>query len=120
MLQTLQKESLFAKTSKCLFVVPEIDYLGHTITEKGVHMEKDKIQAVVAWPTPKNLKQLRGFLGLTGYYRRFIKGYASLASPLTDLLKQDAFRWSSVATHAFESLKKAITSEPILALPNFD
>ncbi|XP_016200307.1 uncharacterized protein LOC107641325 [Arachis ipaensis] len=119
-LQTLQKESLFAKMSKCLFSVSEIDYLGHTITEKGVHMEKDKIQAVIAWPTPENLKQLRGFLGLTGYYRRFIKGYASLASPLTDLLKRDAFQWSSVAVHVFESLKKAITSESILALPNFD
>ncbi|XP_015969943.1 uncharacterized protein LOC107493360 [Arachis duranensis] len=119
-LQTLQKESLFAKLSKCLFAVSEIDYLGHTITEKGVHMEKDKIQAVLAWPTPENLKQLRGFLGLTGYYRRFIKGYASLASPLTDLLKRDAFQWSSVAAHAFESLKNAITSEPVLALPNFD
>ncbi|XP_072087072.1 uncharacterized protein [Arachis hypogaea] len=119
-LQTLQKESFFAKMSKCVFSVSKIDYLGHTITEKGVHMEKDKIQVVIAWPTPENLKQRRGFLGLTGYYRRFIKGYASLASPLTDLLKQDAFQWSSVAAHAFESLKKAITSEPVLALPNFD
>ena len=85
-LQVLQKESLYAKFSKCLFGTKEIDYLGHTILGGGVHMEKGKIQVVLDWPQPMNIKQLRGFLGFTGYYCRFIKGYASLTAPLTDLL----------------------------------
>jgi len=119
-LQVLHTKSLYAKISKCLFGVNEIDYLGHTISQDGVHMEKGKIQAVLDWPKPKNVKQLRGFLGLTGYYRRFIKGYAFLAASLTDLLKSNAFQWSETTTLAFQSLKAALTSEPVLALPNFD
>ena len=118
-LQILQKEHLFAKISKCCFGVQEIDYLGHTITGSGVTMEKDKVSAMLDWPTPSTVKQLRGFLGLTGYYRRFIKGYASLASPLTDLLRKDGFSWSSQAEHAFFALKTAITTAPVLALPDF-
>ncbi|XP_057755398.1 uncharacterized protein LOC130974540 [Arachis stenosperma] len=119
-LKLLQQNTLYAKLSKCLFGVSEIDYLGHTITKEGVHMEKEKVKAVVEWQVPKNLKQLRGFLGLTGYYRRFIKGYASLAAPLTNLLKKDAFFWNNDAEEAFLKLKKAITSKPVLALPNFE
>ena len=120
MLQVLQRESLYAKLSKCLFGTNEIDYLGHTITGNGVHMDRDKVKAVIEWQQPRNLKQLRGFLGLTSYYRRFIKGYASIAAPLTDLLKKDFFQWSPKAEEAFQKMKQAITSEPVLALPNFD
>ncbi|XP_072072096.1 uncharacterized mitochondrial protein AtMg00860-like [Arachis hypogaea] len=119
-LKLLQQESLFAKLSKCIFGSSEVDYLGHTIRGGGVHMEMAKVQAVMDWPQPTNVKQLRGFLGLTGYYRRFIKGYASLASPLTDLLKKDAFVWSTEASKAFTQLQKAICSKPVLQLPNFD
>lgn len=82
-------------------------------------MDADKVQSVKEWPTPKNVKQLRGFLGLTGYYRRFIKNYASIASPLTDLLRKEAFIWSETADSAFTKLKEAITSAPVLALRNF-
>ena len=119
-LQLLQKESLFANLSKCLFGVSEIDYLGHTINGSGVHMERDKVQAVLEWQQPHNIRQLRGFLGLTGYYRRFIRNYASLAAPLTDLLKKDTFCWNDKAAEAFHGLKRAITSQPVLVLPNFD
>ncbi|XP_015953413.1 uncharacterized protein LOC107477848 [Arachis duranensis] len=119
-LQILQRECLFAKLSKCLFGMAEIDYLGHTISGNGVHMEQAKVKAVSEWQQPQNLKQLREFLGLTGYYCRFIKGYATLAAPLTDLLKKDAFLWSTQASAAFQRLKDAITSQPVLALPNFE
>ncbi|WVZ02924.1 hypothetical protein V8G54_023730 [Vigna mungo] len=119
-LKVLQREHLYAKISKCTFGTQQINYLGHTIEGNGVHMDKDKVQAVLEWPQPRNIKQLRGFLGLTGYYRRFIKGYASLASPLTELLIKNAFQWNQKATKAFLSLKQAITSEPVLALPNFE
>ncbi|XP_017442721.2 uncharacterized protein LOC108347805 [Vigna angularis] len=109
-LKVLQREHLYAKLSKCTFGTQQINYLGHTIEGNNVHMDKDKVQAVLEWPQPRNIKQLRGFLGLTGYYRRFIKGYASLASPLTELLKKNAFQWNQNATEAFLSLKQAITS----------
>ena len=97
----------------------KIDYLGHTLSASGVAMDNTKLEAVKEWPKPENLKQLTGFLGLTGYYRRFIKGYASLASPLTDLLKKDSFRWDAIADIAFQKLKDAMTTAPVLAIPNF-
>ncbi|CAJ2641138.1 unnamed protein product [Trifolium pratense] len=118
-LQVLQENTLFVKLSKCSFGVLEIEYLGHMVTGQGVSMDKDKVQAVLEWPIPGNVKQLRGFLGLTGYYRRFIKSYAKIASPLTDLLKKEAYEWNVNAERAFQQLKAAITSAPVLALPDF-
>ncbi|GAU25204.1 hypothetical protein TSUD_151040 [Trifolium subterraneum] len=118
-LQVLQDNELFVKLSKCSFGVSEIEYLGHVVNGQGVSMDKEKIQAVLDWPPPKNIKQLRGFLCLTGYYRRFIQSYAKIASPLTDLLKKEAYVWTTQAKAAFQQLKNAITSAPVLALPNF-
>ncbi|MCH85650.1 enzymatic polyprotein, partial [Trifolium medium] len=109
-LQLLQQNALYVKLSKCAFGVEEIEYLGHVVSGKGVAMEATKVQAVLKWPKPTNLKQLRGFLGLTGYYRRFIKSYAKIASPLTDLLKKDSFCWNETTQTAFEELQLAVTS----------
>ncbi|GKF82574.1 enzymatic polyprotein [Tanacetum coccineum] len=75
---------------------------------------------MASWPIPKTLKQLRGFLGLTGYYRRFIKNYAIISQPLTKLLKKNGFHWSTEAEVAFNQLKQVMMSSPVLALPNFE
>lgn len=87
-LQLLHENSLYANTKKCSFGVTQIHYLGHIISNHGVSTEPEKIKALYEWPVPKTLKQLRGFLGLTGYYRRFIQGYGHICRPLTDLLKK--------------------------------
>lgn len=119
-LKVLQQHQLFAKMSKCSFGQSEIDYLDHVINQEGVGMDPQKIQVVRDWPTPKSVKALRGFLGLTGYYRKFVKHYGIIAKPLTNLLKKGQFVWSNEATIAFEALKLAMTTTPVLQLPNFE
>ena len=118
-LSILKQHQLFARFSKCCFRVQQIDYLEHTLSGSGVAMEGTKLEAIQKWPEPINLKQLRAFLGLTGYYRRFVKSYASIAAPLTDLLKKDSFKRSVAASEAFQQLKIAMTSTLVLAIPNF-
>lgn len=117
-LQLLAHHKLFAKFSKCQFGVTRVDYLGHIISFEGVAADPSKLQAIQDWPAPHSLTALRGFLGLSGYYRRFVKNYAAIAGPLTDLLKQNAFQWSEQAQSAFEQLKHAMSSLPVLGLPN--
>ncbi|XP_072058216.1 uncharacterized mitochondrial protein AtMg00860-like [Arachis hypogaea] len=88
-LKLLRQKTLFAKLSKCLFETSDVEYLGYTIIGGSVLMESAKVQTIQDWCQPSSVNQLRAFLGLTGYYYRFIKGYATLASPLTNLLKED-------------------------------
>ncbi|KAI4294825.1 hypothetical protein MLD38_040853 [Melastoma candidum] len=118
-LELLQHHTLYAKMSKCVFGTKEVEYLGHVISEKGVQTDPNKIQAMVSWPEPKSVKELRGFLGLTGYYRKFIKDYGLISKPLTNLLKKNSFQWEDSAAAAFQQLKLAMSSAPVLALPNF-
>jgi hypothetical protein len=117
--QLIRDNTLFLNKSKCDFALPKVEYLGHFITKEGVSTDPAKIKAVSSWPIPQNLKQLRGFLGLAGYYRRFVKDFGKLAKPLTDLLRKDSFLWSETATQAFSALKTALVSAPVLCLPNF-
>uniref|UniRef100_A0A2N9H0U4 Integrase catalytic domain-containing protein n=1 Tax=Fagus sylvatica TaxID=28930 RepID=A0A2N9H0U4_FAGSY len=118
-LQILVLHQLYAKMSKCVFATSEVEYLGHIISGEVVKTNPKKIAAMVDWPIPKSLKALRGFLKLTGYYRKFIKGYGQIASPFTSLLNKDAFLWSDNAEKAFEELKAAVSQPPVLALPDF-
>ncbi|XP_058754567.1 uncharacterized protein LOC131627728 [Vicia villosa] len=117
--QTIRDNHLFLNKNKCAFAEPRVEYLGHFITKEGVSTDPAKILAVSSWPVPSTIKQLRGFLGLAGYYRRFVKDFGKLAKPLIDLLKKDSFFWSSEANFAFQHLKQALISAPVLSLPNF-
>jgi hypothetical protein len=90
-LETLQANQLFAKKSKCAFGEQQVEYLGHVISIKGVATDRKKIEVVANWPTPQTLKELRGFLGLAGYYRKFIRNFGIISKPLTDLLKKNSY-----------------------------
>ena len=106
------------KPSKCEFHVQEVEFLGFAIGEKGVRMDPTKVQSVTSWPTPKSLHDVRMFLGLANFYRRFIKGFSTLAAPLTRLLKKERmarkFQWDLEAQSAFDFLKSAFMTAPIL------
>ncbi|GJZ90056.1 ty3-gypsy retrotransposon protein [Tanacetum coccineum] len=115
----LQSNLFFANQSKCEFGSSSISYIGHTVSSKGVSIDPLKVKAIKDWPLPKNIKQLCGFLRLAGYYRRFAAHYASLAAPLTQLLRKDAFVWSDSATTVFNNLKHALMHTPVLTLPDF-
>lgn len=117
----LQQHQLYLKKSKCSFAQQQLEYLGHIISANGVSTDPAKIQAVAQWPPPTCVKQLRSFLGLAGYYRKFIKHYGLISRPLTDLLKKNTtFLWTPALQQSFDSLKHALTTAPVLALPNFD
>lgn len=119
-LSFLQKDQWQVKLSKCAFVQQRIAYLGHVISSEGVATDDTKIQSILTWQTQTNLKELRGFLGLTGYYRKFIQHYAIISQPLTALLKKGVmFVWTEAAETAFQTLKQALVSAPVLALPNY-
>ena len=107
------------KPSKCFLLQRRVSFLGHIVSEDGVGTDPEKVAAVVNWPEPRNLREVRSFLGLCSYYRRFVKNFAEIASPLHALSKKGAvFRWSSDCQEAFRRLKDALTSAPVLVMPD--
>ena len=115
----LKKANLMLKPIKCHFFKRQIEFLGHIVSQKGVETDPKKIKDVKELPIPRRVKDVRGFLGLTGYYRRFIKDYGSIAKPLHELIKKTtAFDWTKARNKAFEKLKEALTSSPILGYPS--
>jgi len=115
-LDVLHQHRHFVKQSKCEFGATSIAYLGHTISAAG---DSAKVQAVTNWPQPCSVHAVRNFLGMAGYYRKFVKDYGTIAAPLTALLRKEGFSWTEVAGVAFNDLKAAITSVLVLALPVF-
>ena len=118
-LSILKENQFYAKMSKCTFGKEEVSYLGHVISKEGVKVDPEKIKSITEWPNPTNISKLRGFLGLTGYYRRFIRNYAHRTAPLSNLLKKNAFHWNEEAEKCFEALKGIMSSTPVLATPDF-
>jgi hypothetical protein len=119
-LQILQDNQLLIKRTKCTFARSHIEYLGHVISGGGVATDPAKVEAVCTWPVPRNLKDIRGFLGLTGYYRKFIKNYGIISRPLTDMLKKNnQYQWTPGAATAFHTLQEALIHAPVLAVPDF-
>ncbi|GJW35511.1 putative reverse transcriptase domain-containing protein [Tanacetum coccineum] len=117
-LELLKKEELYAKFSKCEFWIPKVQFLGHVIDSQGIHVDPAKIESIKDWASPKSPTEIRQFLGLAGYYRRFIEGFSKIAKPMTKLTqKKVKFEWGDKQEAAFQLLKQKLCSAPILALP---
>src|SRR5438067_2538203 len=114
-LQKLEEYFLKVDLDKSEFNQEEVEFLGHIIGKNGIHMDLRKVQSVLEWPTPKNLKDLQAFLGLANYYRRFIKSYSTIVTLLLRFTKKDVpFQWDEPAQKAFDALKEKFTTAPVL------
>jgi hypothetical protein len=120
-LTRLREHQLYAKFSKCAFWLEEIQFLGHVLSAKGIAVDPSKVKDILEWKPPTIVHQVRSFLGLADYYRRFIPDFSKLVKPITSLLKNDTkFNWSSKCNEAFEQLKVLLTTAPVLAQPNIE
>ncbi|GKF05190.1 putative reverse transcriptase domain-containing protein [Tanacetum coccineum] len=117
-LELLKKEELYAKFSKCEFWILKVQFLRHVIDSQGIHIDPAKIESIKDWASPKSPTEIHQFLGLAGYYQRFIEGFSKIAKPMTKLTqKKVKFVWGDKQEVAFQLLKKKLCSAPILALP---
>ena len=117
-LETLREKKLYAKLSKCDFWLKEVSFLGHIVSAGGIRVDLAKIEAVVNWKSPQNVTEVRSFLGLAGYYRRFVRGFSVIASPLTKLLRKGIkFEWTDKSQNSFEHLKGMLVEAPVLTQP---
>nr|GEZ06673.1 putative reverse transcriptase domain-containing protein [Tanacetum cinerariifolium] len=118
-LQILRRKKLYAKFSKCEFWLSSVVFLGHIVSAEGITMDLAKVEAVTKWPRPTSVTEVRSFLGLAGYYRRFVEGFSRLALPLTKLmLKGEKFVWNEGREKSFEELKQRLVSTHVLTLPS--
>ena len=118
-LQRFREEKLFLKAEKCTFSEKTVEYLGFIISGDSIMMDPTKIDAITSWPIPTSLTQVRSFLGFTNFYRRFLNDYALIARPLNDLMKKDVpFKWTESQQAAFEAIKTAVTTAPVLIHPD--
>ncbi|XP_075524508.1 putative mitochondrial protein AtMg00860 [Primulina tabacum] len=119
MLQLLHDRKVFAKFSKCEFLLERVVFLGHIISKDGVEVDPSKVKVVKEWLVPKSVTEIRSLFGLAGYYRKFIQGFSYIVIPLTALMKKNAkFIWGSNCQESFEKLKRALTSAPLLSMPS--
>ena len=117
-LQRLREHRLFAKFKKCEFWLSQVSFLGHIVSKEGIKVDPAKIEAVRDWPRPKNASEVRSFLGLAGYYRRFVEGFSKIATALTEVTrKSQKFVWSDKCENSFQELKQRLITAPFLSLP---
>ncbi|KAL5546822.1 hypothetical protein UlMin_006509 [Ulmus minor] len=117
-LQTLRDHQLFAKFKKCEFWLNQVAFLGHVISKDGVAVDPSKVEAVENWKPPSNASEVRSFLGLAGYYRRFVEGFSRIAMPLTNLTRKNVkFEWNDACNDSFLELKKRLITAPLLIIP---
>ncbi|XP_039047295.1 uncharacterized protein LOC120187712 [Hibiscus syriacus] len=120
-LQRLQENGFVAKRSKCTLRQTTVEYLGHIVSREGLAVDPAKVEAIRGWPVPTTVKEVQAFLGIASYYRKFIKGFATIAAPISDLLRKgQSFEWTEAAQSAMNHLKSRLCSAPILGLPDFD
>jgi hypothetical protein len=120
-LQCLREHKLYGKLSKCSFYQSRIHYLGHVISGEGIAVDPAKVEAIMEWPAPTNVTEVRSFMGLAGYYRRFVEGFSRIANPITELQKKNKkFVWTEKCAEAFRRLKELLTTTPILKVPDMD
>ena len=118
-LQTLREHQLYAKFIKCQFWLDRVAFLGHVVSAEGISVDPQKIEAIVDWKPPTNVTEVRSFLGLAGYYRKFVEGFSKIATPLTKLTrKEEKFIWSEACQNSFDELKQRLTTAPVLTLPS--
>jgi hypothetical protein len=119
-LERLRQQKLYAKFSKCEFWMEKVAFLGHVLSAEGIAVDPSKVESVTQWEKPLNVTDIRSFLGLAGYYRRFIENFSKIAKPMTELLKNNTkFEWSEACEKSFQELKKRLTTAPVLTLPDF-
>jgi hypothetical protein len=120
-MEKLWEHKLYAKFSKCEFWLNEVAFLGHIVSKEGIAIDPSKVTAVTEWEPPKNVWEIRSFLGLAGYYRRFIENFSKIAKPMTELLKKEMkFKWTDDCKISFQELMKRLVSAPILCLPDLE
>ncbi|GJS32074.1 putative reverse transcriptase domain-containing protein [Tanacetum coccineum] len=118
-LEILRQKKLYAKFLKCEFWLQQVTFLGHIVSADGIIMDPSKVEAITKWPRPTTVTEVRSFLGLAGYYRRFVEGFSRLALPLTQLMRKgEKFVWTDERQESFEELKRRLVSAPILTLPS--
>ena len=120
-LTCLREHKVYGKLSKCSFFQKEIHYLGHIILGEGISVDPEKVKAIEDWPIPKNAHEVRSFMGLAGYYRRFVEGFSKIAKPITTLQRKGIrYEWTNECDADFSKLKRLLTSAPILRVPGMD
>jgi hypothetical protein len=118
-LQRLRDCQLYAKLSKCKLWISEVLFLGHIINREGLAVDPKKVTTILDWKAPKDVRGIKSFIGIAGYYRRFVEGFSKIARPMTSLLaKKVEFKWTPTCQKSFETLKEKLTTTPMLILPN--